>query len=295
MDTTYLLLTFIRSDNKRLLMGCGQPIKIVTIEGIESAEYAVHTASSAAEHGSTVTGKKVEERQISVVFGVDDQINREIYRKQIIQFFNPTKKFTLRLNWCYRQAQIECELSDFYFSRITSMWDILEGNLELLCPYPFFSDLDNFGKNIAAITAQWAWPVAFPIVKANHHEVGKIYGFKTFNQEVNLPNRGDVPTGIVIQFIAERGAVTNPKIVKVATGEFIQVMVEMVKGDVVEVDTNKGRKGIKHNGVSISRKLNKLSTYFEIDQDDNLIRYDADENYTNLDVTLYYQSKYLGV
>ena len=45
----------------------------------------------------------------------------------------------------------------------------------------------------------------------------------------------------------------------------------------------------------ISRKLDKLSTYFSIDGPDNVIQYDADENYTNLDVYLYYQSKYLGV
>ncbi len=295
METAYLLLTFVRNDGRQLQMGCGCPIKVAKISGIESPDYSVHTASSAVEPGSYVAGKKVEEREISVTFGVDDWQNRELYRAQIVSFFNPTKSYTLRLNWCYKQVQIGCELQGFKFSEIESMWGILEGKLDLLCPYPYWSDLDNFGKNIAAITAQWAWPVSFAALKSTHHEAGKIYGFKTFKNEVNLPNKGDVPTGIVIQFTAARGAVKNPKITKLSTGEYLRVIVDMQKGDILTIDTNKGRKGVRLNGEVISRKLEKLSTYFSIDGSDNIIQYDADENYTNLDVYLYYQSKYLGV
>ena len=104
-----------------------------------------------------------------------------------------------------------------------------------------------------------------------------------------------MPTGIVIQFTAARGAVKNPKITKLSTGEYLRVIVDMQKGDILIIDTNKGRKGVKLNGEMISRRLDKLSTYFSIDGPDNIIQYDADENYTNLDVYLYYQSKYLGV
>lgn len=295
MDTTYLLLTFIRSDGNQLQMGCGCPLKVSKISGIESPEYIVHTSSSAMEPGSYVTGKKVEERVIEITFGIDDWRNREFYRSQVIHFFNPTHTFTLRLNWCYTQVQIECELEKFQFDDVESMWNPSAGDITLLCPYPYWSDLDNFGKNIAAITSQWAWPVSFAATKSEHHEEGKIFGFKTFKNEVNLPNKGDVPTGIIIQFTAARGSVKNPKITKLSTGEYLRVLVEMQKGDILIIDTNKGKKNVKLNGELISRKLDKLSTYFSIDGQDNIIQYDADENYTNLDVFLYYQSKYLGV
>ncbi len=295
METNYLLLTFKRNDGEMLQMGCGCVLKIISIKGIESAQYTLHTSSGATEHGSFVSGKKIEERSISITFGIDDQVNRETYRKQVIQFFNPLDTFTLQLNWCYRQAQIQCEVSSFNFTDIQSMWDILEGNLELLCPYPFWEDLDNFGRNIASITPQWAYPVVFLNEKSAHHELGKIYGYRTFRKDVELPNKGDVPTGIIIRFTATRGAVKKPKIIKVSTGEFIEVLADLKKGDVLEINTNKGSKGVTLNGENISRKINKLSTYFEIDQKNNVIRYDAAENYTNLDVFLYYQSKYLGI
>ena len=66
METAYLLLTFVRNDGRQLQMGCGCPIKVAKISGIESPDYSVHTASSAVEPGSYVAGKKVEEREISV-------------------------------------------------------------------------------------------------------------------------------------------------------------------------------------------------------------------------------------
>lgn len=295
METNYLLCTFERSDGQTLQMGCGCSLKIVSIKGIEAAQYTLHTASSAAEHGSSVTGKKIEERVISIIFGIDDLQNREMIRKQVIQFFNPIYTFILKLNWCYRQAQIDCEISSFNFSDIQSMWDILEGNLELLCPYPFWEDLDNFGKNIASVTSQWAWPLSFAALSSDHHEQGKIYSYRSFRQDVELPNKGDVPTGIIVRFTASRGSVKNPIIIKASTNEYIRVIVDMEKGDVLEINTNKGKKGVILNGESISRKLDKGSTYFEIGMNENVIRYDAEENYTNLDVNLYYRSKYLGV
>lgn len=287
MQDKYLLCTF-ESNGKKLQMGCGCPIKIVSISGIESTEYSIHTENNASEDGSSVYGKKVGDRRISLVFAIDDLKNTEIYRQQLIHFFNPKFSLKLILNYCYTQAQIECEVSSFNFTTQSSLWDYLEANLDLLCPYPYFSDLDNFGKNIAAITGQFAFPLILP-------PAGKIMGYKTLQQEVNLLNKGDVETGLEIRFTAKRGSVTNPRITNILTGEFIEVMKVMNRGDVITINTNSGKKRIDLNGNNISKDINKLSTYFKIRIGDNLIRYEAEENYTNLDVTLFYSPKYLGV
>lgn len=287
MENKYLLCTF-ESNGKKLSMGCGCPLKIVSISGIESPEYSVHTETNATEDGSTVVGKKIDERRINLVFAVDEIKNTEMYRQQLIHFFNPKHPVKMTINYCYTKAQIQCEINSFNFTTQTTMWDYLEANLELLCPYPYFSDLDNFGKNIAAITAQFAFPLVLG-------PKGKIMGYKTLKQEVSLFNKGDVDTGLEIRFTAKRGAVKNPKITNTLTGEFIEVLKEMEMGDVIVINTNAGKKGITCNGINISKDINKLSTYFKIRVGDNLIRYDANENYTNLDVNLYYSPKYLGV
>ena len=81
-------------------------------------------------------------------------------------------------------------------------------------------------------------------------------------------NDGDVPCGLQIKFIAARGPVLNPKILHQGTGQFIRVKVSLQKGDTLLIDTSVG---------------------------ENYLEYDADENYTNLDVMLYYTPLYLGV
>ena len=120
-------------------------------------------------------------------------------------------------------------------------------------------------------------------------------GYNTLSKEVLLNNKGDVPTGVEVHFIAKRGDVKNPKITLLSTGEFIEVIQDMKQGDVIVINTNVGHKGITKNGVNIFKEKNKLSSFFQLTIGDNKIAYDALENYTNLDVRVYYTPKYLGV
>ena len=41
--------------------------------------------------------------------------------------------------------------------------------------------------------------------------------------------------------------------------------------------------------------IDRKSEPFQLEVGDNYLEYDADENYTNLDVNLFYTPKYLGV
>ncbi|MEF9968668.1 MAG: phage tail family protein, partial [Longicatena sp.] len=197
----------------------------------------------------------------------------------------------------YNQAQIECEVEEFNWTTIESMWNYLEGNITLKCPFPYWSDLDNFGKNIAAITPMFTFPLAFINFIEGKDKILKqqIMGYNSLSKEVLLNNKGDVPTGVEVHFIAKRGDVKNPKITLLSTGEFIEVIQDMKQGDVIVINTNVGHKGITKNGVNIFKEKNKLSSFFQLEIGDNKISYDAVENYTNLDVRVYYTPKYLGV
>ncbi len=295
VDDKYLLLTF---DNglEKIKMGLGEVIKIVTVSGFEAPQYINHTSSIATSDGFVIDGKKVGERVLDIVFGIDDLENTEIYRKKIQKFFNP--KFTIKviMNWCNSQGVIEAEIDDFHWTTIESMWQYVEGNLVLRCPQPFWNDLDNFGKNIAGITSQFTFPLGLcTFYKDGTVYPGKSVGLKAFSGEVTLNNKGDALTGIEVHFIAKRGSVLNPKIKLLETGEFIEVFTAMKQGDVVIVNTNIGRKSIIKNNVNIFKDKNKLSTFFQLKIGDNIVVYDAEENKTNLDVDVYFTPKYLGV
>lgn len=291
------LLHIIYSNGKNTLaMGTGEAVKIISYSGFEAPDYLIHTDSNADQDGSSVTGKKVDERVINIVFGVDDSVNEEVYRKQIEHLFNPKNTTKLQVNHIYSQAIIYGEIQSFRWEQRQTLWDTLVGSVTFKCPYPYWQDLDNFGKNIAAITPQWIYPLPFVIFGENKmSRSGQIAGYRTLTANVSLFNAGDVPTGVEVVFVAKKGPVKNPKIMKNSTGQFVEVIQDMVLGDEVRVNTNVGKKGITFNGQNIFNKKNKLSEFFSLDVGDNTISYSAAENDTNLEVRVYYTPKYLGV
>lgn len=295
MNNKKLILSFKR-DQDFLTVGSNQPIGIVTVEGLEASDYSVHTSSNSVFDGSTVSGKKVEERFIHVLLSTKDISNKEVYRQQLIHFFNPKKTIKMQADYCGSKAVIECEVYAFKPTTEVSLWDPFEVLVTLICPYPYFADLDNFGKNIAANTGLFAFPLSFMTFNRNQSSRrGQVMSYTTLTDEVVLNNKGDVETGLEVMFIAKRGPATNPKITNLSTGEFIEVIAEMVQGDEIRIDTNVGKKNIYLNGVSIFKQKNKMSTFFNLNTGDNKVSYEAETNSTNLDVKIFYTPKYTGV
>ena len=95
------------------------------------------------------------------------------------------------------------------------------------------------------------------------------------------------------------GALSNPSLFNVNTREYMKLNFDMQGGDVITIDTNYGNKSItlQRNGqeTNIYRYMDVDSTFLQLDIGDNIFRYDADSGLSNLEVTVYYAQKYLGV
>lgn len=275
---------------------------ITKIEGLESSDLEISTTDNALVDGSTVDGKRIKKRPVHIEATLRDDRNNEANRQRIIKFFNPKYSGKLTVNHSGITRNIEYELEGWNFVAKNNVFNQLAIVVDLMCPDPFMKNVDNFGKNMADFSPHIAFPwmvvkekVIVPEPYKGLTLPGQITGYRTLTKDVYLPNDGDVPTGLQIQFIAERGPATNPKITLVGTGEFIRVKVEMQKGDVLLIDTNKRHQVIELNGQNVYQKIDRLSSPFELAVGQNYLEYDADENYTNLDVRLYYTPLYLGV
>ena len=275
---------------------------ITKIEGLESSDLEISTTDNALVDGSTVDGKRIKSRPIHLEATLRDDKNNDTNRQRIIKFFNPkyTGKLTVNYNGTIRN--IEYELEGWTFVAASNVYNKLSISVDLICPDPYMQNIDNFGQNMADISKQIAFPwrvVKKKVVVPDPYKgltlPGQITGYRTLTKEVILPNDGDVPTGVQIQFIAERGPCKNPKITLLGTGQFVRVKVDMNQGDVLMVDTNKRHQVIELNGVNVYQKIDRLSEPFELAVGNNYLEYDADENYTNLDVMLFYTPLYLGV
>lgn len=293
-------------NGRTLAMGPGLDIDITKVSGLESSELEISTSDNALVDGVSVDGKKIGKRIIHIEAKFKSGRNNPENRAAVIKFFNPKYTGKALITNMGISRNIEYELEGWTFAEQKNLDTSLGIIVDLMCPDPYMLNVDNFGKNMAHYTKQFHFPwhsLAVRCTDKNQYPEkarglmlgGMIMGYRTLRKEVVLANDGDVSTGVQIQFIAKRGAVKNPKITSVKTGKFMRVVCDMVAGDIVLIDTDPHHQVIELNGVNYYHHIDRRSEPFELEIGDNYLEYDADENYTNLDVNLYYRPKYLGV
>jgi len=294
-------------NGKTLRMGPGEDIDITAVTGLESSELDISTSDNALVDGASVDGKKIKPRPIHIEASFKSNKNNPENRANVIKFFNPKYTGKALITNMGMSRNIEYELEGWTFASVRNMDNKLKILVDLLCPDPYMLNVDNYGKNMANISALFAFPWRMLSTRMTSGKLdypdkargmllgGMTMGYRTLYKEVVLANDGDVPTGVQIQFVATRGPVTNPKITNTGTGQYMRVNVAMQQGDILLIDTNDRHQVITLNGVNYYQHIDRKSEPFKLAVGDNYLEYDADENYTNLDVNLFYTPKYLGV
>lgn len=282
MQNNILELSF-RCQNKTLEMKRESEFRVLTITGLEASEYSINTINS-NQDGAIVTYRKIEPREIVITGDVKKNSNEDVNRQTLISFFNPKSDGELKIRRNSNEKKISYAVSSFRFTN-KKMNEWLQFELVLVCSNPYFESIDNFGKNIASITKQFA----FPLVICPK----KIMGYKTFNNNVLLLNDGDCETGCEIHIKAVEGSVSNPKIS--LNEQFISVNVDMAIGDELVINTNLRQKSIMLNGRNVIQKIDRKSSFFNLNVGDNVMKYDSDEGYQQMEVNVYFNKKYLGV
>lgn len=294
-------------NGKTLRMGPGEDIDITAVTGLESSELDISTSDNALVDGASVDGKKIKPRPIHIEASFRSNKNNPEKRAKVIKFFNPKYTGKALITNMGVSRNIEYELEGWTFASVRNMDNKLKILVDLLCPDPYMLNVDNYGKNMANISALFAFPWRMLSTRMTSGKLdypdkargmllgGMTMGYRTLYREVVLANDGDVPTGVQIQFVATRGPVTNPKITNTGTGQYMRVNVAMQQGDILLIDTNDRHQVITLNGVNYYQHIDRKSEPFKLAVGDNYLEYDADENYTNLDVNLFYTPKYLGV
>ena len=290
-------------NGRTLTFGKDSDIDITKITGLESSDIEISKSDNALVDGETVDGLKIKGRPIHIEASFRDLKNNKENRQNLIKFFNPKYTGKALIEYMGVSRNIEYRLEGWTFKAKASLDARLAIVVDLYCPDPYMLNIDNFGKNMAAYTPLFTFPWIITAKKVTGLKRpysglalgGRAAGYRTLHKEVALSNDGDVPTGVIIKFVATRGPVSNPKITRTGTGQFMRVKVEMAKGDVLVIDTNERHQIVELNGVNCYQRVDRRSEPFQLDVGENYLEYAADTNYVNLDVNIYYTPKYLGV
>lgn len=276
----------LECNGKILEIGKDKLYKLINIEGISSSEYSVDIVNNAQFDGGTVKSKRVESRLITITAEYPSTEDTETRRQNLIRFFNPYLTGKLYVNYSGVKRVINYEVAGFKDSR-ENLYDPLKFIVNLICPNPFFKDEREFSKNMAGKINSITVPFTIPAR-------GMIMSAKVLRQEATIINNGDKDTGLIISFMA-KGEVSNPKIENLTTGKFLRIVVDLMPGDILTINTNKGTKRIELNGKNISQKMDRSSSFIDMQVGENILKYSADKGYTNLNVYPKWTAEFFGV
>lgn len=257
------------------------PFRIIadTIKGLGASEYENQILINPQLAGGRVSKSHVLPRYIEFQLDFKDD-----YRDYIIRFFKVNVIGRLTVSRVDVKRWIDYRIDMLEIDQATVNHSVT-ATIRLVCEQPFFSDMDDFGKNLAETQPMIFFP--YWISKKE----GNMAGYKKFSTETMLVNKGDVETDLRVTFYAI-GDVKNPKLT-LRTGEYLRVIVDLVRGDKLEVVP--GTPIILLNGINIIHRMDRMSTFITLNVGQNFLTYSAELGQDNINVYLNYTPLYNGI
>ena len=282
----YIEYTNNKGHKARISDGKESQFAFHDISGVDAPDAAISTDSVAGYDGSTVTSASVHKRNIVLSFyimGDVDKAKKELYKTFQVKregvFHYVSDAWDVEIP-CYTE---KCEISPTKRPMIATV--------SLLCPEPYFRDVQSIEAEIQNVNDNFYFPLVLP-------EEGIALGIINPGYAANIRNEGDVPLGVTVEFRAT-GDVVKPKLINTQTLEHLELDATLRVGDVVEICTIEKQKRVTlhRNGVAYNyfNYLTDGSTFLQLADGDNEFQYTAEAGSSNLYMRLYYTPLYVGV
>ena len=266
MDTT---LHYIGANGNMLDLFDNPYADLVDAEGITENASDIATSTTPSMDGDKINNIVTQPRGIVLSMQIKDDVSVEDAKRYILRSIKPKQKGRLVLHQSGRDIQIAGVVESISMPRFGQ--DIIM-QISLYCNDPYWHDVENVLLEISRVLNMHYFPVdvgglAFPAE-------GIPFGEYDLNMTRTYTNDGDAECGMIITIIALANVV-NPTIYK-TDGSFIGVNDNMVVGDEIIINTNRGEKSITKNGTNILSKIKPGSSFLQLDTGDNELTIDSD-------------------
>lgn len=289
------VVKFINQKNEEVEFSSRSSTILIKIDGLSGLESTDVSYTGYMQDGEAYQSSRFEKRQIIIKFHVvcESESNLLAVRSKIHRVFNPKLgSGTLVYEYKGVSRKIKCVADGLPSMALESRITDCEGEVVLLAHDPFLQDVE---EKVAKV-ANWEGKFKFPLTMLKRKNV--VMGGRKKNYIVSIKNDGEVECGITIEF-KSLGEVVNPSIFNLDTREFIKVNRTMTAGEKIIISTGYNEKRITSiidgQSTNIMNHLDLESTFLQLTVGDNLFRYDAEQNLSNLEVNIYYTQRYLGV
>lgn len=267
------------------------PFLLTEAEGLYDVENTVYISENSMIDGGVYQGSVAKPRNIvlHVVDTEDYPENRNLLNK----IFKKASVGTL----IFTEGDGDTRKIEYYVESMTSTGKdaYREHDISLICPDPYFYDVDGNSEDMAS------WIAAFEFEFESVEGTGFEFGYKS--NELIKTIKNDIAEdniGVTIT-ITCGGAVTNPSITHIETGESITIgysgkEFEMVAGDIVIITTATGNKHVTltRDGTTseINHYLTEDSVFVQLMRGSNSFGFSADSGLSNLSIGIAYTFKY---
>jgi hypothetical protein len=266
------------------------PFLLIDADGLYNAEYSVTTVTNGNVDGSTFVGRQLKERNIVLTVLDIDMFakNRELL----------DKVFSCGGTLVYDDG-IHKRKIDYIVEKVSGTDGTFKKRthqISLICPNPYFTDLEDNNIAMSYIDSLFEFPHDFV-----DEEISKIV--KT--QNIEILNENGAETGMTI-LLEANGKVVNPSLSLEETGETLMLGINgsmdfiLEANQKVEITTqvrNCFVRLIKSDGSkeNINQYLTSDSSFLRLQTGVNHLSYAAKSGADNLNVTISYKNNYLEV
>lgn len=284
-------IKFINAKNESIDLTTVEPFLLLNFQN--DTRVNIYSSKGMLQDGEIYLNNDLDTRDLTItlLIAADNRENLIKYKNKINRVFNPKiGQGQLIYTDAGIERTVDCIINKLpYFVNRNIM--TAECIISLTASNPYFKNITETKKEIAT----WSGLFEFPLeILTDGIEIG----MRQPSVIVNILNNGDVSCGIKIEFKA-LATVVNPSLYNINTHEFIRINKIMESGEIITVTTHFGNKKVESNKNGlISNAFNYIdfeSTFLQLDTEDNLFRYDADEGLDNLNISIYYTPQYLGV
>ena len=279
-------ITYTNAQGQSCWINDDVSFSLIGLTGFQPPKANIQLGSLPGVDGSLILHSKVEQRNIVLTLQILS--DGENQRRKLNSIFKVNQSGHLHVQLSQQHVTIQAWVESC--DTLAMNWP-LRVMISLICPQPYFEDVQWRQLELASITPQFQFPL-------NLSSSGQSMGVLMLSTPVNAYNPGDIEIGFICRFECIT-PVENPKLVNLVTGESIQLNIVMQAGQVIEINTEIGQKRIElHSGndrLNIFNTLKLGSSFFRLKEKDNMILATSDLGSSGLMTEILYRPQYSGV
>ena len=210
----------------------GGPFTIIDIAGLGPAPATINTSPSSLLDGEKYNSSKVNMRTINLAFAVEKEA--EANRLQAYKVFQSARAVDIHYVSSMLNVTIEGYIESVDVTHFEAKQVI---TVVIVCPFPYFKAAQQVVNELYSLINMFHFPFASTATPE------LIFGVVNPMTNEAVINNGAVECGLIFELYA-RDTLSNPKIYNYLTNEFIGLNFQMQAGDLITINTEKGKKSV---------------------------------------------------